>query len=63
MMFEIIYVIMWIVATTIFVWRWKREWNRVDAFVLTTGIFTGFFWFAYFSLLVILRLINGDWRS
>lgn len=61
-MFLIIYLIMWVVATTVFIRRWQREWNRVDAFILVSGIFTGFFWFAYFPVLVILRLLNGDWR-
>lgn len=62
-MLGIIYVIMWFVATTVFIKRWQRECGRVDAFVLVSGIFAGFFWFAYFPILVILRLINGDWRS
>lgn len=62
-MFLIIYFIMWVVATTVFIRRWQRQFGRVDAFILVSGIFAGFFWFAYFPILVILRLINGDWRS
>lgn len=62
-MIEIIYLVMWIVATTVFIRRWQREFGRVDAFVLVSGIFAGFFWLAYFPILAILRLINGDWRT
>ncbi|AGZ17735.1 membrane protein [Escherichia phage 4MG] len=62
-MFVIIYLAMWVLATTVFIRRWQRQFGRVDAFILVSAIFAGFFWFAYFPILVILRLINGDWRS
>ncbi|AFU63737.1 hypothetical protein [Salmonella phage SSE121] len=61
-MVEIIYLLIAFIGFYIFIKRTQRDFGRVDSVDLFAAICMGLLWPVYFTNLVVLRIINGDWK-
>uniref|UniRef100_A0AAU8GF20 Membrane protein n=1 Tax=Salmonella phage vB_SEnST11_KE22 TaxID=3161173 RepID=A0AAU8GF20_9CAUD len=62
-MVAILYLLIAFVGSYIFIKRAQRVFWKVDTSDLFAAICVGLLWPVYFTNLVVLRIINGDWND